>query len=155
MIELDLRVDDARWQALGDVEAVCRDALAAGAGVLAVEGLVSVLLADNDALQVLNAQFRGKDTPTDVLSFAADARAAPLLGDIAIAYGVARDDAEAAGKQLRHHLSHLLIHGLAHLTGHDHETDAEAAKMEALEIKALASLGIDNPYFANRDNQSV
>ena len=70
----------------------------------------------------------------------------PMLGDIAVALGVAKEDATAQNKTLADHLTHLLIHGYLHLLGHDHETDHEAEKMEGLEIKALASLGIDNPY---------
>ena len=149
MIELDLIIEDDTWSAIPDVEGVCQTAFRAGAEVEPATGLVSLLLTDNAALQALNLQFRGKDKPTDVLSFPADPMDRPLLGDIAIASGVAGSDADAQGKALAHHLTHLLIHGYLHLLGHDHETASEAETMERLEIKALASLGIDNPYLTD------
>ncbi len=150
MIELDLIVEEDGWAAIPDLDAVCRTAFGAGAAVEPAEGVVSLLLADNDALRALNLQFRGKDKPTDVLSFPADPMDRPLLGDIAVALGVARADAEVQGKSLADHLTHLLIHGYLHLLGHDHEIASDAATMEGLEIKALASLGIDNPYLIDR-----
>lgn len=146
MIELDLIIEDDQWSAIPDLQTVCETAFQAGANVEPATGLVSLLLADNDALQALNLQFRGKDKPTDVLSFPADPMDRPLLGDIAVALGVAEADATEQGKPLADHLTHLLIHGYLHLLGHDHETAPEAETMEGLEIKALASLGIDNPY---------
>jgi len=149
MIELDLIIEDDTWSVIPDVEGVCQTAFRAGAEVEPATGLVSLLLTDNTALQALNLQFRGKDKPTDVLSFPADPMDRPLLGDIAIASGVAGSDADAQGKALAHHLTHLLIHGYLHLLGHDHETASEAETMERLEIKALASLGIDNPYLTD------
>ena len=149
MIDLDLIVEEAAWSGIPDLETLCRTAFDAAAKVAPAEGVVSLLLADNDALQDLNRQFRHKDKPTDVLSFPADPMDRPLLGDIAVAIGVARDDAAAQGKSLADHLTHLLVHGYLHLLGHDHETGPEADMMEGLEIKALASLGIDNPYLMN------
>ena len=149
MIELDLIIEDDQWSAIPDLQTVCETAFKAGANVESATGLVSLLLADNDALQALNLQFRGKDKPTDVLSFPADPMDRPLLGDIAVALGVAQSDATEQGKPLADHLTHLLIHGYLHLLGHDHETAPEAETMEGLEIKALASLGIDNPYLTD------
>lgn len=149
MVNLELRIDDARWQSIDALESICDTACAAGGAVENAKGVVSVLLADNEILQDLNHRFRGKDKPTDVLSFPATPLEAPLLGDIAVSYDLAEVDAGTQGKTLPDHLSHLLIHGVLHLLGHDHENDADAQKMETLEIKALASIGIDNPYFRN------
>lgn len=146
MIDLALIVEGEAWPALGDLDALCRRAFAAAAREAQAEGLVSVLLTDDAELHRLNLEFRGRDKPTDVLSFPALEMDRPLLGDIAVAHGVAAKDAAAQGKTLGDHLVHLLIHGYLHLLGHDHETPEDAAIMEAHEISALASLGIDNPY---------
>jgi probable rRNA maturation factor len=147
VIELDLRIADTAWTTeVPDLQAVCDRALAAGAAQLQQSGDVSVLLTDNDEIQTLNRDWRGKDRPTDVLSFPADQMDRPFLGDIAIALGVMQDDAANRKLALSQHLSHLLIHGLLHLLGHDHKDDTEAAEMEALEIAALATLGWPDPY---------
>jgi probable rRNA maturation factor len=109
-------------------------------------GGVTILLADDATVQDLNARFRGKDAPTNVLSFPAPATAAPHLGDIALAYGVCSREAQAQGKPLAHHLMHLTAHGVLHLLGYDHQSDADAEAMEALERKILAGLGVPDPY---------
>ena len=147
MVDLDLRVAEPEWdKSLPDLEAICRRALDAGAAQKTTQGEVAILLTNNTEIQDLNRDWRGKDKPTDVLSFPADPMDKPFLGDIAVAIGVTQDDAETRGIGLDQHLSHLLIHGLLHLLGHDHKDDTEAAEMEALEIAALASLGWPDPY---------
>lgn len=147
MIELDLRISDPAWSTLiPDLESLCQTALNAGAAQGSADGEVSVLLTDDSEIQALNKQWRGKDKPTDVLSFPADSMDAPFLGDIALALGVTQADAKTRELTLPQHVSHLLIHGLLHLLGHDHKDDTEAAEMEALEIEALASLGWPDPY---------
>lgn len=146
MIKLELRVDDARWHDLAELGALISQALEAGAKISSVRGDISLLLTDNDALQALNRDFRSLNKPTDVLSFPASEIERPFLGDIAIAYGVAAKDASAQGKPLADHLAHLLIHGLLHLAGFDHQNDTEAEEMEAMERKALANIGLSDPY---------
>ena len=147
MVDLDLRVAEPEWaENLTDLEAICQRALDAGAAQKGAVGEVAVLLTDNAEIQDLNRDWRGKDKPTDVLSFPADPMDKPFLGDIAVAIGVTQDDAKTRDLSLDQHLSHLLIHGLLHLLGHDHKDDTEAAEMEALEIAALASLGWPDPY---------
>ena len=148
MIEIEVEADD--WTVvLADVEAVVERA--AGAALGAVEGDVVVLLTDDAAVRDLNARFRDKDRPTNVLSFPAPETAEPHLGDIVLAYGVCADEAAAQGKSLADHLSHLTVHGVLHLLGRDHEDDAEAEEMEAEEREILAQIGVADPYLAEQD----
>ena len=146
-ITLDLIIEDDRWECISDIHALCDRAFAAAAKSCAATGSIALMLADDETLRGLNRDFRGKDKPTDVLSFPAHEMDRPLIGDIAVAFETCAEDADAQDKSLENHLSHLLIHGYLHLCGHDHENDADAERMEALEINALASLGIPNPYF--------
>ena len=143
MIEIEVEAND--WTvALADVEAVVERA--AGAALGAVEGDVVVLLTDDAAVRDLNGRFRDKDRPTNVLSFPAPESAAPHLGDIVLAYGVCAAEAADQGKALSSHLTHLVVHGVLHLLGRDHEDDAEAEEMEAEEREILAALGVADPY---------
>ncbi len=146
-----MEVEDAAWtDALPRAEAV---AAAAGEAALAAAGRtgeVAVLLADDAAVQDLNARFRGRDAATNVLSFPAAASAAPHLGDVALACGVCAREAQAQGKPLEAHLRHLVVHGVLHLLGFDHESDAEAEAMEALERSVLAVQGVPDPYAPSR-----
>lgn len=137
--------------------------LAQVAPELANPRLSASLLFTSDAeVHVLNREWRGKDKPTNVLSFpmlerddlVALAPEGPpeLLGDIALAYETCAREAAEKGIPLEHHAAHLIVHGLLHLAGHDHETSPEdAAAMEALEIKALALMGIPDPYGDRED----
>jgi probable rRNA maturation factor len=110
-------------------------------------------LSDGATVRTLNRTYRGKDKPTNVLSFPASAgtaaggKAAPCpLGDIVLAAETVRREAEEQGLSPEHHFQHLVVHGLLHLLGLDHETEAEAEAMEGLEIEILATLGIGDPY---------
>lgn len=145
-MKLDMRIADAGWNVLDGLEAICLRALEAGARIGGTEGEISLLLTGDDEVQTLNRDWRGKDTPTDVLSFEASQEDRPFLGDIAVSYGVASRDAIENNIALDQHLSHLLIHAYLHLIGYDHIEDTEAVKMEALEVAALASLGWPDPY---------
>lgn len=112
---------------------------------------LSILLSDNDAIQNLNRDFRGKDKPTNVLSFPSG-DTSPLqdrtvfLGDLAFAYTVIEDEAACDEKTFLNHMTHLTIHGILHLLGYDHEADDEAEIMEELEINILKHFNIRNPY---------
>jgi len=115
---------------------------------------VSVLLAGDAFVRSLNRVYRGQDKATNVLAFAAQEGIGPgpqpgatvMLGDIVVAYGTAAREAVREGKSLGDHLSHLVVHGLLHLMGHDHDTDRKARAMERLEAKVLAGVGIADPY---------
>lgn len=126
------------------VEAVVRRAVQAALEEEGVEGTVTVLLADDRALRRLNAAHRGKDKPTNVLSFPAVAPG--TLGDIALALGVVRREAAAAGRRPAAHLAHLVAHGTLHLLGHDHLAAGEARRMERAEARALHRLRLPNPW---------
>lgn len=106
-------------------------------------GGMTVLLADDRALRRLNGEHRGRDKPTNVLSFPG---AAGQLGDIALALGVVRREAAAAGKRPAAHFAHLVAHGTLHLLGYDHETAGEARRMERAESRALHRMRMPNPW---------
>lgn len=168
-MEIDILIEDDGW----DAEALATIADAALSATLSELGLapdgiaVSILACDDTRIAALNAEFRGKPTPTNVLSWPSEDRAAdgpgampdlsdlagPIdaempaeLGDIALALGVLTREADAAGKPFDHHLTHLLVHGVLHLLGFDHISDPDAALMEGLETRILARLGIPDPY---------
>ncbi len=144
----DVIIDDDRWpEALASAEALAEKCKAAAAGFepRLVAG-AALLLSDDATLQDLNRRFRGLDKPTNVLSFPGAAANDGFLGDIAIAYETCRREAEADGVAFRDHVAHLIVHGLLHLAGCDHEEDAEAERMESLESAILARLGITDPY---------
>jgi probable rRNA maturation factor len=139
-------------EAIPDIEAICRSAAEATLAAAGRTGEyeLSVLLGDDAAIRALNRDWRGKDKATNVLSFPAGApqpAGAPLLlGDVALAYETIAREAGAQGKTLLDHTRHLLVHGVLHLLGHDHEKDDEAERMENLERTILARLGVADPY---------
>jgi probable rRNA maturation factor len=173
-VSLDIGVASRLWRGLPQARAIARETIAAAVaesgaalGIDRPEGRasfqtpygaeVSLCLADDAALRALNSRWRGIDKPTNVLSFpapvesvdAVDSRAhrpRPQLGDIALAYETLAREAEDLGVPLADHYRHLVAHGFLHLIGYDHETDAEAERMEALETRILARLGVADPY---------
>ena len=158
-MELDIEIDG--WPEAVDWAALAERAGEAAGGVepaLANARLTaSMLFTTDEEVHALNREWRGKDKPTNVLSFPMLEREdlldlAPdgppeMLGDLALAHGTCAREASEKGISLEDHATHLLIHGLLHLAGHDHvDSDAQAEAMEALEIAALAKLGIADPY---------
>jgi probable rRNA maturation factor len=165
-ITVDISEPCAEWRiALRGRRAICNAAahaaLAAAppdwaAGVAGAE--LSIVLGDDALLRRLNLQWRGKDAATNVLSFPAQDPARPgaappgaplLLGDVVLAFGTVAGEAAAQGKTLAAHLAHLVVHGVLHLLGWDHEDAAEAEHMEAHETAVLAGLGVADPYRAS------
>lgn len=141
---IEVEVEAEAWRAVPDVEAAAERA---GRAALAGRGGgIAVLLTDDATVRDLNARFRGKDAATNVLSFPAMENPEGLLGDIALAFGVCQAEAAAQGKALCDHLRHLVVHGVLHLLGYDHQSDPEAEAMEALERRILAELGVGDPY---------
>jgi len=132
--------------------------LAANAAGHSSDVEVSVRIVDADESRALNHEYRGKDKPTNVLSFPAG-RIEGLpddvpvqLGDIVVCASVVGEEAIEQGKAIADHWAHMLVHGTLHLMGYDHETDAEAAEMEALETQILMKSGLKDPYLASGQN---
>lgn len=152
--EVAVRIEDARWRRVPGVTARTRRAVRAALAACAPRyraAETSVVLTGDAAIAKLNAQWRNKRGPTDVLSFPADDRprrggVPALLGDVVVAYGVAVRDSRAEGKPLGDHLAHLVVHGTLHLVGYDHDSDDAAERMEALERRILGTLGLPDPY---------
>ena len=148
MSKLPFEIDIAKHcEGWGDVSALAARAVAVIWAKLEApkSGELSLALMDDAAIQILNRDYRGKDKPTNVLSFPSGGPA-PMLGDIALALETVTREAGEKNISLADHTAHLIIHGFLHLQGYDHVAEAEASVMEALEIAALTDLNIDNPY---------
>lgn len=162
-MSLEVLIEDDRWSSL-DLDALVARAETATLGHLGIdrencEG--SVLACDDAKIAELNAEFRAKDQATNVLSWPASERATPgqrpdlpeadftgeiELGDIAVSFDTFEREAHAAEKPLEQHVTHLIVHGILHLLGYDHISDADAQIMETTETEILASLGVPDPY---------
>src|SRR5665213_4576713 len=147
MSGITLLTQDPKWRSHRALQARLKTAAEAARKAVRMKGDFTILLTSDKALRALNRDFRGKDKPTNVLSFPSDGG---YRGDIAIAHGVTSKEAQAAGKSVADHAVHLAVHGVLHLAGHDHEAPADAKVMEPLEVKILARLGIADPYLAAR-----
>jgi probable rRNA maturation factor len=149
-MNVEISIDDRDWRAVPNLRKLARGAIAAALPDQKVS--LSLLFTGDAKMLEINRQWRGKATATNVLSFpvAADA---PVpkgelqpLGDIVLAYGVVSREALEQQKPVGDHVAHLIVHGVLHLLGYDHEDEAEADAMEAREIAILAELGMGNPY---------
>lgn len=155
-------IEDARWQAT-DLPRLAQVAVAATLDDFGLDPDtfdVSLMACDDARIATLNADFRGKPQPTNVLSWPSEERGAaiagemplppdptdPELGDIALAYETCLREAEAAGKSIADHVTHLVIHATLHLLGFDHVRDADATLMEGIETQILGKLGLPDPY---------
>lgn len=162
-MNLELTIEDARWQGLEPLATRAIQAVLDYCGLDADLCEVSLLACDDARIAELNAEFREKPTPTNVLSWPAEDLAAKEpgqsptapepdftgeipLGDIAIAYDTCAREADEAGKSMNDHVTHLIIHGTLHLLGYDHIRDTDATLMETVEVAILGKMGIDDPY---------
>ncbi|MEX0971247.1 MAG: rRNA maturation RNase YbeY [Paracoccaceae bacterium] len=156
----DCVIEDARWDGC-NLAVIAERATRAALAICALQGEdweAAILACDDARIATLNGDFRGKPVATNVLSWPAQALApsapgeeplppeGPELGDIAIAFETCEGEARDQGIEFAAHVAHLIVHAVLHLLGYDHIEDADATVMEGLEIKALASMGIQNPY---------
>ncbi|ESY77515.1 rRNA maturation factor [Mesorhizobium sp. LNHC221B00] len=152
-IEIDISIEAGDWPAEASLARLVDRAVAAAFAETGAAGHseLSIVFSDDAHIRTLNADWRGKDKPTNVLSFPAfphvkDGPLPPMLGDIVLAAETVAREAALEDKPVENHITHLVIHGLLHLMGYDHETDTEAEAMEAVERAALARLAIPDPY---------
>ena len=154
-IDIDVLVEAGSWPSKAKLRSLVEAAVASAIEDVEFAGgsgsELSVVFSDDAHIRQLNAEWRAKDAPTNVLSFPAfpfspGAPLPPMLGDIVLAFETVEREAALEGKPLVHHISHLVIHGVLHLLGHDHENDEEAEMMEGMERAALARLAIPDPY---------
>ncbi len=149
VLAVDVIEDGGDWSALPDIDALIIEAARAAAAEVSprVAHRVAIALSCDADIAELNGRFRAKLKPTNVLSFPASKGAEPgFLGDVVLAQETIAREAAAQGTSLAHHIQHLVVHGVLHLYGYDHEHDADAEKMESTEIAILSKLGIANPY---------
>ena len=149
-MNLDISIDDKDWNTVPNLRKLARNAISATLKENSVS--LSLLFTSDAKILDINQQWRGKATATNVLSFPVSAEM-PVpageprpLGDIVLAFGTVCRQAEEQKKPITHHVTHLIVHGVLHLLGYDHEDDSEADVMEAREIAILAGLGMENPY---------
>jgi len=140
---ISLIIEDEGWRSHRGLQSRLKLAAQAARRAAKLKGDFTILLSNDRKLRTLNRDFRGKDKPTNVLSFPTDT---DYAGDIAIAYGVTQKESRAAAKAFADHAIHLVVHGVLHLAGYDHERPRDAKVMEPLEVKILARLGIADPY---------
>lgn len=152
-VEIDLVVEAGDWPGEAALTLLVDRAVSAAFAETAAAGHseLSIVFSDDAHIRTLNAGWRGKDKATNVLSFPAfpfpkGGKLPPMLGDIVLASETVAREAALEEKPFENHITHLVIHGLLHLLGYDHETDAEAEEMEAIERAALARLAIPDPY---------
>jgi probable rRNA maturation factor len=149
-IAIDVRIEAGKWPSRAKLTTLAGRSLAAAVAKarpkLAPEPELSLLFTDDAHIRVLNRQYRGKDKPTNVLSFPAPKSFGPQLGDLVLAAETIAAEAKREAVTLDDHLVHLVVHGFLHLLGYDHEIEREAVAMERLETAILAGLGIADPY---------
>jgi len=150
----EILIESAPWADLAPLDVVDRllHSMVAS-GVVRGPASMEIVFTDDDAIKELNRTFRGKDAPTNVLAFPSPTPPLPgeptALGSVILADGVMAREAGERGIPLSDHLTHLTLHGVLHLLGHDHENEADRLAMERVEIELLAGLGIPDPYLGS------
>lgn len=160
--EIDIAIQDPIWESLGDIERIILEAAQRTLDTAVLPRQIeksdlelTIALANDDLVHVLNREYRDLDKPTNVLSFASidsedfeqEALMSPFnLGDIILSYQTIERECQEQGKFLMDHIKHLTVHGVLHLLGYDHQNDDEATNMETLEIRILEQLDVQNPY---------
>jgi probable rRNA maturation factor len=159
-LDIQISVEEGPWPSEAELQSVSERVLGAAADFLGREEKqpfpkmppeVSLVFTSDASIRAINAEWRGQDKPTNVLSFPAFPLApgkmpGPMLGDIILAQETLVREAQALGKPFDEHLSHLLVHGFLHLFGYDHMEENDAERMESLETRILAGLGLSDPY---------
>jgi probable rRNA maturation factor len=147
-VTIDIRVESDLWKRKREIKTVARRAIVKAATVVALPTCeLSVLLTDDPTIRTINADWRGVDAPTNVLSFPAPGSGdRPFIGDIVLAYETIAAEARAERKPFAHHFAHLAVHGFLHLLGYDHIRKKDAETMEEAERGILRQLRIPDPY---------
>ena len=160
-LAIECAVECDAWNKLGNLDEIVaqslQTALEESGDALPNGAEISLLFCDDARMTELNRQFRGQDKPTNVLSFPGPdpLESAQCLGDIAIAYDTVAREAVEQGKTLDQHCRHMIVHGFLHLLGYDHEDDEEAEFMEAMEIRILGLLGVEDPYRGHERKETI
>ncbi len=162
-VTIDVQRAAPAWKAVPRAAATARKAarraIAMGGVPVLPGAVIAVSLADDARVREANRAFRGKDAPTNVLSFPAVAPerigGSLFLGDVILAYETVQAEAAAERKPIEDHLAHLVVHGVLHLIGHDHMTDDEAERMESLETTILKEIGVPDPYMEARTAETI
>jgi probable rRNA maturation factor len=153
-VKIEVIVRSAQWRKRVSAQSIVKSAVSAAAKAVSTRAAeLAIVLSDDSAVRTLNRQWRGKNAPTNVLSFPAaapgkGAAASPYIGDVVIAYQTTAREALAEDKPFNAHLAHLAVHGYLHLLGYDHDNDRDADKMERLERRILKRIGVADPYAA-------
>jgi probable rRNA maturation factor len=160
-VQIEISIECEGWRVLHRLEALVAESLEAAleeSGDALAEGAeVSLLFCDDARIRTLNREFRKKDKATNVLSFPTPdpLDTAPFIGDIAVAYETVAREAQEQSRSLDQHCRHMIVHGILHLLGYDHEDEDEAEAMEALEVRVLSRLGVDNPYREDEPKETL
>lgn len=162
--EIDITISEPEWgQSFIDVEEIAREAMDITLRMAVLPRIIedkpleaSIVLANDDLIQVLNREYRKMDKPTNVLSFASLDSKDPVpasgpfpIGDVILSYQTIDREAKEQGKFFKDHFIHMVVHGTLHLVGYDHQTEDEATNMETLEIRILEKMNVQNPYMDN------